>query len=325
LHDLHGYDYILRMDRLTVMRSLVAVVRGESFASAARSLGISRALVSRHIADLEQQVGLRLVNRTTRAVSLTEAGHRYYEFSRRILSEIEDEESAIRALGEKPEGALAVNAPKWIGSLDLGEAICAFSVAHPLIKVRFEVGGLTERTYDFLDDGFDVAFYTKYLRDSSIMVKKVATLEFVLCASPDFLNRHGPLEDPNSLGQFDALIHVTDPVWHFQQGPKKINVKPNKIAFSSNTYLILQKAVMHGLGIALLPRCSVHNELERGALVPLLTDYQIPERPLYAAYSPSRQTARKVRVFLDFVANWFSQQPLEAAYGRRRKPLVAVS
>jgi DNA-binding transcriptional LysR family regulator len=298
------------MDRLTVMRSLVAVVRGESFAAAARTLGISRALVSRHIADLEEQVGLRLVNRTTRAVSLTEAGQRYYEFSRRILGEIEEEDSAIRGLGEKPEGSLAVNAPKWIGSLDLGDAVAAFSHAHPLIKVRFELGGLSERTYDFVDDGFDVAFYTKYLRDSSIMVKKVATLAFVLCASPDYVARRGVPQDPGELNAHDTVIHVTDPVWHFHQGPRKYNVKPQNVAFSSNTYLVLQKATLQGLGIALLPRWSVREELECGALVPVLEEFRIPDRPLYAAYSPGRQTVRKVRVFLDFIASWFDSRSI---------------
>src|SRR6476619_4634368 len=123
------------MDRLTVMNSFVAVVKAESFVAAARTLGVSASLVSRHIADLEQQLGVRLVNRTARNVTLTEHGKRYYAFSPRILREVQAEDASIRSISDRAEGTLSIVAPKWIGSLDVSDAITEFAMAHPLITV----------------------------------------------------------------------------------------------------------------------------------------------------------------------------------------------
>ena len=292
------------------MKSFVAVVRLESFAGAARSLSISRALVSRHIADLERQVGIRLVNRTTRSVNLTEAGKRYLDFAQRILNEIAHEDAAMVGLRENAEGELSVVSPKWIGSLDLGDAVAAFAAEHPKIHVRLELGGLSERTYNFIEEGYDIAFHTKHLRDSSIMVKKIAPLKFVLCAAPKYLEQHGVAETPLDLANHDSLIHVNDPVWHFTRAGKKVVFKSHRIVFSSNTYLVLQKAAIRGMGIALLPMRSVYQEIESGTLLPVLPEYAAPERPLYAAYAPSRPLIRKVRVFVDFIAEWFKAHPI---------------
>jgi DNA-binding transcriptional LysR family regulator len=292
------------------MRSFVSVVKHESFAAAARSLSISRALVSRHIADLERQLGIRLVNRTTRSVTLTEAGRKYFEFAQRILKDIESEDAAMTALREKAEGDLYVVSPKWIGSLDLGDAVAAFAVEHPKVHVKLELGGISDRTYDFIEEGYDIAFHTKNLRDSSVMVRKIAPLQFVLCAAAGYVRGRDVPTTPLDLANFDALVHVNDPVWHFLRGGKKVNYKPQRVVFSSNTYLVLQKAAIRGMGIALLPVRSVYQDIRDGNLEIVLPDYSIPDRPLYAAYAPSRQLVRKVRVFVDFIAEWFKQHPM---------------
>lgn len=292
------------------MKSFVSVVKQQSFAGAARSLSISRALVSRHIADLERQLGIRLVNRTTRSVTLTEAGHKYYEFAHRILNDIEEEDAAMTALREKAEGELTVVSPKWIGSLDLGDAVAAFAIEHPKVRVRLELGGLSDHTYNFVEEGYDIAFHTKNLRDSSVMVKKVAPLQFVLCASASYLSTHTPPTTPLDFANLDALIHVNDPVWHFNHAGKKINYKPQRVVFSSNTYLVLQKAAIRGMGVALLPVRSVYQDIQAGNLEIVLPDYTVPDRPLYAAFAPSRHLVRKVRVFVDFIADWFKQHPM---------------
>jgi len=298
------------VDRFTVMKSFIEVVRHESFAGAARALSISRALVSRHIADLEKQVGIRLVNRTTRSVSLTEAGKKYLDFAQRILTEIAREDAAMVALRENAEGELSVVSPKWIGSLDLGDAIAAFAVEHPKIHIRLELGGLSERTYNFIEEGYDISFHTKHLRDSSIMVKKIAPLQFLLCAAPDYLKTHGEPQTPLDLAHHDTLVHVNEPVWHFTRAGKKVIFKSQRVVFSSNTYLVLQKAAIRGMGIALLPVRSVYQDIRAGTLRPVLQDYALPERPLYAAYAPSRQLLRKIRVFVDFIAEWFTAHPM---------------
>ena len=142
------------MDQLTIMRSFVGVTKSRSFSQAARQLGISGSLVSRHVAELERALGVHLVNRTARTISLTEAGSRYADFATRIIDEIDREEAQLRGLRDKPEGQLAIISPKWIGSNDVGDAIVAFSAKYPKIHIRFEVGGMSDRSYEFLDQGF---------------------------------------------------------------------------------------------------------------------------------------------------------------------------
>src|SRR4051794_20398015 len=213
------------MDRLTVMRSFVAVVKAESFITAARTLGVSGSLVSRHIADLESQLGVRLVNRTARSISLTEQGERYYEFSERLLREVEAEDASIRRIGDLAEGGLSIVAPKWIGALDVSDAVAAFAMQHPLITVRFDVGGMSDRAYDFIEKGYDLAFHTKDLRDSSIKVRKVANLPFVLCAAPQYLERHTGPTQPAQLSEHACLVHRNEPVWHLRRNGRTYNYK----------------------------------------------------------------------------------------------------
>lgn len=303
------------MDRLLVMRSFVTVADKGSFSAAAKALGTSGSLISRHVADLEKQLGTRLVNRTARSVSLTESGVRYSEFARRILTEIDEQDEAIAQLHDRPEGTLAVICPKWIGSLDLGDAIAAFSVAHPKITVRFELGGMSDRTYDFLDSGFDVAFHTRDLRDSAVRLKRVASLPFVLCAAPEYLKRHGTLEHVNELSEHDCLVHANDPVWRIGHGHASTLHKIRRVAFLSNSYIALQKAAVHGRGIALLPQRPVYDNLVDGSLVELLPDTPVPDRSLYAIFSPGERRPRKVQVFLDFLVGWFDKNPIPAIEG----------
>lgn len=300
------------MDRILIMRSFVTVARVGSFSRAAKVLGSSGSLVSRHVADLEKQVGVRLVNRTARSISLTEPGVRYSTFAQRILDEIDDEDANIAELHDRPEGPLSVICPKWIGSLDLGDAIAAFAVAHPKITVHFELGGMSDRTYDFLDSGFDVAFHTRDLRDSSVRLKKIAALPFVLCAAESYVQKQGLLGDPNELADHDCLVHVNDPVWRIGHGHASTLHKIRNVAFMSNSYIALQKAAVHGRGIALLPHRPAYEDLISGALRVLLPELSVPDRSLYAIHGPAAQVPRKVEVFLDFLRTWFSSNPIPA-------------
>jgi DNA-binding transcriptional LysR family regulator len=299
------------MDRLTIMKSFVAVVKAESFSAAARSLGVSASLVSRHISHLEQQLGVRLVNRTARAVSLTEQGERYFLFSERLLAELDTEDAAIRGLQESAEGSLAVVSPKWIGSLDLSDAVAAFAREYPQITVRFDVGGMGERIYDFIEKGYDLAFHTKYLRDSSVRVRKVATLPFVLCASPLYLRRKPKLTEPADLAQHACLVHRNDPVWHFERDGGQQHHKVQTPVFMSNTYLVLNKAALEGMGVALLPLRPIFDDVRSGRLEVVLPEFSVPARPLYLIYPPGLQSVKKFRVFLDFMGDWFKRFPID--------------
>jgi DNA-binding transcriptional LysR family regulator len=299
------------MDRITVMKSFVAAARAESFSAAARTLGVSGSLISRHISELERQLGVRLVNRTARAVSLTEQGQRYFDFSQRLLEEIDREDAAIKGEHDRAEGPLSIVSPKWIGSLDLSDAVAAFARDHPQIRVRFDVGGMADRTYDFIDQGYDLAFHTKQLRDSSVKVRKVATLPFVLCASPVYLRRRAALTEPVDLAAHRCLVHRNDPVWHFRHDEKVQHYKVPPGGFSSNTYLILNKAALEGLGIALLPLRPIFDDIRRGRLQVVLPEYEVPSRPLYVVYPPGLQSVKKFRVFLDYIAEWFKRFPID--------------
>jgi DNA-binding transcriptional LysR family regulator len=300
------------MDRLLVMKSFVTVARTGSFSGAAKELGTSGSLISRHVADLEKQIGVRLVNRTARSVSLTEPGRRYSEFATRILEEIDQEDESIGHLRDRPEGLLSIICPKWIGSLDLGDAVGAFAVTHPKINIRFELGGMSDRTYDFLDSGFDVAFHTRDLRDSRVRLKKVTALPFVLCASPTYVKKWGALGHPNDVADRDCLVHHNDPVWRLGHGKDSTLHKIRKVAFISNSYAALTLAAVHGRGVALLPQRSVYDHLRDGTLVTLLPEVAVPDRSLYAIYGPDQQTPQKVKVFLDFLSQWFEKNPMPA-------------
>jgi DNA-binding transcriptional LysR family regulator len=309
------------MDQLTVMRSFVGVTKSRSFSQAARTLGISGSLVSRHVAELERSLGVHLVNRTARTISLTEAGTRYAEFATRIVEEIDREEAQLRGLRDKPEGSLAVISPKWIGSNDVGDAIVAFAARYPKIHIRFEVGGMSERSYEFLDQGFDVAFHTRHVRDCNLMLRKIADLKFTLCAAPSYLHRAGQPLQPAELSDHDCLVNTNDPIWHLNQDGNELHLKMSEPVYSSNSYVTLRKAAIAGRGVAVLPIRLVGDELADGTLVTVLPECDVPDRPLYALHSPGTQTTARVRLFLDFVSDWFRKQ----APGQQSRPTVVTA
>lgn len=293
------------MDRLVVMKTFVTVAKSSSFSGAARELGISGSLVSRHVADLERQVGVRLVNRTARSVSLTDAGTRYAEFAERILAEIDGEDVALSESRDLPEGPLSVICPKWIGTLDVGDAIAAFVREHPKITLRFELGGMSDRNYDFLDRGYDVAFHTRDLRDSNVLIRRVSELPFVLAASAAYLGRRGVPRTVADLSEFDCLMHPNDPVWRLGAGEETVHHKVVAPTVIANSYLVIEKLLEQDCGIALIPRTPAESRLSSGQLVEVLPHLQPPPRALYAVHGPGGQTPERVRVFLDFMTAWF--------------------
>lgn len=304
------------MDCFTVMSTFVAVARTRSFTAAADARGISRALVSRHIADLEARVGVRLVNRTTRSVNLTEAGEQHFEFCARVLRELEEQESQLARSREKAEGPLAILSPKWIGTLDLADAVAQFCAEYPAIKVKFELADRTGRVFDFVENGFDLAFQTKNIRDSGLIVRKVASLKFALCAAPSYIANHGRPVSLKDLARHDCLVHVNEPTWQFSSQRQKAHQKIQRVGFSSNTYLALERAAVAGLGVAMLPLRSAAPEIAAGNLDVLLPDHPIPERPLYVGHAQGHQKIKRIRCFIDFMGRWFKRHPSANATSR---------
>ena len=298
------------MDRLLVMRSLVAVADTESFADAADLMRTSASSVSRHVASLEKHLGARLVNRTARLVTLTEYGVRYSAFARRILDEIEAEDRNPTGLNASLTGSLSVICPKWLGSLALGDAIAAFSVRYPDIELRLELGGVQERAYAFLESGFDVSFHTRPLRDSRMRLRRITTLPFVLCASPAYLDARGRPEGIDELAQHDCLTHAHETSWRLEIGDQQHVHKISHSPFSTNSYLALQKAAVHGRGVTLLPLRSTYPSISAGELEVLFSGAHVQERSLCAVHSPGAKAPKKVSALLDFVTEWFEQHPM---------------
>ena len=184
---------------------------------------------------------------------------------------------------------------------------------------------MSERAYDFLDQGFDVAFHTRHVRDSNLLLKKIADLNFVLCASPTYLHRAGAPAQVTELSEHDCLMNTNDPIWHLRHAGHDVHLKVSDPVYSSNSYLTLRKAALAGRGIGLLPVRLISAEFTDGSLVEVVPGFDVPDRPLYALYSPGGQTLARVRLFLDFVTDWFRRQPADPRPGspsRREEPLV---
>ncbi|MER5753435.1 LysR family transcriptional regulator [Streptomyces sp. NPDC002088] len=303
------------MDQLTIMRSFVGVTETLSFRQAGRKLGISGSLISRHVAELERTLGVRLVNRTTRTINLTAAGVRYAEFATRIINEIDCEQAALGNMHDKLEGPLAIIGPKWMGNKDVVDAIIEFSARYPDIHIRFEVNGTSERAYDFLEHGFDVAIHagdatypTRHVRNRNVMLRKIADLDFVLCASPDYLRRAGQPTEATKLTDHDCIVNTNYHIWHLRQGGHDVHLKISDPVYSANSYLSLRKAALAGRGIALLPVGHIVNELANGSLVRVLPGTEVPDQLLYALHLPDDQSPARVRLFVDFLSDRFRQR-----------------
>ncbi len=287
------------------MRTLAAVARASTFSGAAQELGISPSLVSRHVADLEDTLGVRLVNRTPRSVNLTEAGQTYAEFAERILTEIEETDEQLAGRQDSAQGVLSVISPKWIGLMDLGAAIGDFVREHPRMRVKLELGGISDRPYDFLDRGFDVAFHARDPKDSRVRVRRITDLPFLLAASPEYLARRGTPSTVAELQDHALLAHMSDATWRLTSGGEITHVKVQNPIVATNAYLVIEQLVEAGHGIGLIPRRSARKALASGALVELLPEFPVQSRSLYAVHGPGGQTPERVKVFLDFMTTWF--------------------
>lgn len=292
------------MDRLVVMRTFATVAHSTNFSHAATALGISPSLVSRHVADLEEQLGVRLVHRTPRSVTLTPAGQEYATFTERMLQELEDADTRIAQTQSSTEGRISVISPKWIGS-DLGAALGAFIAAHPRMTLRVELGGISDRPYDFIDRGFDVAFHARDPRDSRVRVRRITDLPFVLAASSAYLTERGTPQSAAELSGHRLIVHTSDASWHLGEGTSHVQFRVPQPVVSTNAYLVIEQLVEDGHGIGLIPRRSARRALESGAVVEVLPHLPPQSRSLYAVHGPGGQTPERVKLFLDFMTEWF--------------------
>ena len=295
------------MDRLTTMATFLRVVKNANFTSAAEELGISRTLVSRQIADLEGHLGLKLLNRTTRSVTVTEAGMSYAELCQRVLSEIRSGEEEIAAIKNAVEGDIAILCPIWVGSFGISRAAAEFAQIHPGVALRIQFAEPSANPHEFLSHGYDVCIQPNTLRDSSIKVRKIGAIDHKLVASPDYCRRAGHPAGVADLVGHACLAKLAETGWSFANGERHGLRSPAR--FSSNSVFALREAAECGLGIAMLPYTVIRQSLDQGLLVEVLADCPVAQRPLYVAYPPGGDTPRKTRALISFLADWFRQHP----------------
>jgi DNA-binding transcriptional LysR family regulator len=295
------------MDRFENARVFAAVVEAGGFTRAAERLGLSRAAASKHVLQLEDRLGARLLDRTTRRVSATAAGRRFYEQCRRILTEFDEAERSASALHQEPRGELRVIAPTNFGLTEIGTAITDFVVAFPRLRVNLT---LNDRLTDPIEGGYDIAISVGMPRgtSSSLIVRQLNTSRRILCAAPDYLKRRGTPQTPEDLVRHDCLSYsyIAEPdEWHLTGADGEQVVKVSGPIVTSHSE-VLRTAALRGLGIAYGPINFFRSEIDGGRLTPVLSDYRLPGATIYAVYPASRQLSAKVKVFNDFMTRFFA-------------------
>ncbi|MCB9745948.1 MAG: LysR family transcriptional regulator [Alphaproteobacteria bacterium] len=296
------------MERLKGMVVFVKVVQVGSFSGAARALDMPKSTVSRQVAHLEDRLGVRLLNRTTRTLALTDIGAAYYERAARIVESIEEAEEAVTQLTTRPRGTLRLSAPVTLGRLFIGQLVAGFITRFP--EVRVDVA-LNDRMVDIIEEGYDLAIRAAALEDSSFIVRKLGSSRRVICASPAYLERAGTPRRPEDLRAHDCLRYAherTGGAWRLSEG----HVVQVDGPLVSNNGDVLRQAALAGLGLVLIPRFMVGPELRSGALVPVLQEHTSDEGGVYAMYPHNRHLSAKVRAFVDFAVEQFTPAPWES-------------
>ena len=277
------------MDRIDAMRAFVSVAELEGFAPAARKLGLSASAVTRLVASLENHLGARLLQRTTRSVTLTDIGARYLERARRILADIEEAEGSAQAERTQPSGRLVVSAPLMFGRLHVGPIMSAYLKTYPDVSAELR---LSDRMVNLVDEGVDLAVRIGHLADSSVVARAVGDMRRIVVASPRYLKVHGVPSKPSELAQheviqFSGATSLSE--WRFTENGREFRV-PKTSRFATNS---TDAAVLHAE--------------QGGGLIIVLAKYELPPMPIHLVYPTSRLLSAKVRAFADLViaqANW---------------------
>lgn len=291
------------MDKLTSMSVFVRVAKAGSFAGGASELGISRAMATKHIMQLEGSLGTRLFNRTTRSLNLTDVGTSYLERCQQVLLDVEEMEAAVTHLQSEPRGVLKISAPPVIGAKHITSAIAEFLKIHPDLTVDLI---LQSSTGDLIDEGIDIAIYLGDLADTSMVARKLASSSMVVCGSPDYLAKHGIPNTPEDLRNHSCLVNwASSPrnKWKFKSktGYTSINVSGR---MQSNVADANRIAAVNGLGLVMLATYVVGRDIEKGKLIAVLEDYAPPPLDIHAVYPHRKYLSAKVRRFLDFLQKW---------------------
>lgn len=296
------------MNNLTGMMIFAQVVQSGSFSKAADALGMSKSSVSKKITFLEDRLGVRLLNRTTRKLSLTEVGQVFFERCERIMSEAEEAELAITRLQDEPRGHLKISAPVSFGIKHLGKPLATFMSQYEDLNVEVS---LNDRFVDIVEEGFDMAIRIGRLPDSSLIAKKIGVSRLLVVAAPSYLEKYGRPEHPTDLEDHKCLSYTLSRGaghWPFADNGKPLSVKVDGEIKVNNGDLARDMTIA-GAGIAYQPSFIIGPDVREGRVEVLLGDFEPDPINMYAVYPHNRHLSAKVRLFVDFLKQWFSQCP----------------
>ncbi len=302
------------MDYVAAMRAFVQAVDLGSFSRAAAKGGVKVSTVSRHVGALESDLGVALLNRSTRGLALTEAGAAFYERSVEVLAGLDAARAETALLNATPRGTLRLNIPAAFGRRHVIPHLAAFRSAHPLVRLDVT---LTDATVNLIESGTDVAVRIGALADSALVARRLASQRRMLVASPRYLAGRGTPEAPNALAGHECLTLALQPkdAWYATRAAAgSAREIPVRGGFRANDSEALLQAVLDGMGVALLPTWLLGEALRAGTLLPLLPDWTWsiapgPERAIWGVYAPKQTVSPKVRAFLDFIAERFGRPP----------------
>lgn len=294
------------MDRYLEMQTFSAVVDAGSFVKAADALGLSKAAVSRYVGELETRLGVRLLQRTTRRLSLTEEGQVFHTRCKELLAGVEEAEAEITSRSGAASGLLRVNAPVTFGIRHLAALWGEFRVRHP--QVRLDVT-LVDRVVDLVDEGYDVAVRIASLPSSTLISKRLTGTRAVLCASPQYLQTHGVPRHPQELAQHAVIAYSywsTKDEWSFDGPQGRVSVRTSPWLHTNNGDTCREAALAHQ-GVILQPSFLIGGDLAAGTLVELMPEFHSLDIGIYAVYPTRKHVAPKVRALVDFLAEHFSK------------------
>ncbi len=297
------------MDQLTAMRVFSRVVESGGFAAAAAKLGLSTTATSRHVADLEAHLRTRLLNRTTRRISLTETGRAFYERTVQMLADLDEAEQEAGQAAVLAHGTIRFTTSVVFGVRHAAPAIAAFTARHP--EVRFEAS-LSDRSVDIVEEGFDLALRVGTLGTDNLVARKLGETRILACAAPAYIAARGEPQVPEDLRAHNCLAYEYENPrgqWRFHDAAgRDHSVRIAGNVLSNNGYL-LSEAAAQGAGIVYAPEFIVGAELRDGRLVALLPNFVTPRLPLYALYPSRKHLSAKIRVFVEFLVERFAQSP----------------
>ena len=296
------------MDKLVSMRVFSAVAKNGSFSVAAKKLSISKAMVSKHIKNLENSLSVRLFNRTTRKLNLTDAGSSYYEKVNTILLEIDETESAISQLNSEPKGKLKVMAQPSFGAFHLSRALSLYLKKYTEVTVNLE---LSHRIPDLVEENIDLAFHVGELNDSMYVSRRIASARRVICASPEYIKKNGMPEKPEDLLNHNCLIYMPRNdmgKWEFLDKGKRKKIKVTG-DIQCNSGDALRVASIQSRGITQLPTYMVGLDIQAGRLEAVLEDFEPEKQPIYAIYNHRKYVSAKIKTFIDFIYDLYQPEP----------------